>query len=674
MSFDLAFVDSIGAVYDSITDAFTRTVAAGSWDGADTGQAWTISGAVGTDYSVNGTKGVQSNGTVNVARRSTLTVGSTDQVVTASFTVPVTPSGAGFSGSLLLRYVDSSNHYLATAQVNIGGSVDLRLRKNIAGTFTTLDTVTGVGTFSAGNTFMIKAQIVGAELRAKVWETTEPATWQAAATDMDLTSGSNAGVRSILDSGNTNALPVAFSWDDFSVTSPTRVRLDLNDDVNIRTLAEGTDFGVPELDRAVADTLLTDGAIVPAAAYTNRVLTLHLRFLSGDYDTNAALLQDVIRELDRAARDPYSAANFLRYQAGTSQPVFFRTMRSSASRVVWDAVSQEATVPILAEPFAYGLRVTGTPVTVDNNPAASSNGQYLDVTGVTGDVETPLYMILPSAGLVVTGGVTSVIATRRRGTPANAPFVLQAESMTLGTDTTLPGNDATMSGLGSNYARISFATTTSMATRLSTTFASTVRGTDMRGTYRVYIRIRRSASDGATIRFQAGGDNGATVTGDTVSCPATTSILWVDLGRLSLPVGPDPVTDGPSGVELEAWRGYLEIQAARTGTGTLDVDAIDLVPADDRLLLASWPRSSGATDIVLDSGRTIAYCRGSALEVRANDIVTLVGGPPMVSPGVTNRVYMLRNVGSANADTLSTYSVTYYYWPRYVSVARPPAS
>jgi hypothetical protein len=58
-----------------------------------------------------------------------------------------------------------------------------------------------------------------------------------------------------------------------------------------------------------------------------------------------------MRELDRPS-------NFLRYQAGTSAPVFFRTYRSGPDAIDFNPITREVTVTLLAEPFALGLEQT----------------------------------------------------------------------------------------------------------------------------------------------------------------------------------------------------------------------------------------------------------------------------------------------------------------------------
>ncbi|MCX4468716.1 hypothetical protein OOK41_00020 [Micromonospora sp. NBC_01655] len=126
----------------------------------------------------------------------------------------------------------------------------------------------------------------------------------------------------------------------------------------------------------MSQTLLTDGATVTAAVYDNRTLRLRLELIVSSADTAASRLQALSRELDRPT-------NVLRWQPGTTAPVFFRTLRSPINRITEVAGStmlRLVDVDILAEPFAYGLRETLAPVTVPNNPA-SPGGCYLDIAG-----------------------------------------------------------------------------------------------------------------------------------------------------------------------------------------------------------------------------------------------------------------------------------------------------
>lgn len=446
-----------------------------------------------------------------------------------------------------------------------------------------------------------------------------------------------------------------------SISASASVRLDLS--APAYNVTSGTTFGMPALRRAVVSTLLTDGERYPAAAYGNRIINLVVQLRGATDDAIATSLQALVRELDRPG-------NILRYRPGTSTPVYFRTFRCGPSDLRWDPVLKEVTAQIPAEPFAVGPRVDLAPVTVANNPAT---GCYFEVTGVLGDVESPLYLSVDPA-IQVDGPNTTAIAVRRRGTPSAAPSILQAEAMTSASlDTTIQANDAAMSGGGQNFMRCTFASGATLTSRLSITTWPAGASPDMRGTYRMYVRWRKSvAGDVITMRWRIN-SGGPLYDGDTYTLPTVLGPAWQDLGLISLPFGLDPVRDGISGVELSAGGlTQLLLQAGRTsGSGNLDLDCLLLLPADDRFDLVRWPAFGGPTKLVLDATRNWSYALGASGEVRGADLAQIAGGAPMVSPGVTNRIWFLRNV-SGSADVLSrTTDITPYYWPRYLYVAAP---
>jgi hypothetical protein len=285
----------------------------------------------------------------------------------------------------------------------------------------------------------------------------------------------------------------ALAFVDSIAASPT-VRLDLSGGTRGPfNLRDGSDFPPPPLKRSIPSSLLADGGTPTSATYDNRVISLHLGVMdSGEFraaDAAATQMQLLMRELDRPG-------NFLRYRADTTTAVFFRTFRSGPDAVAWDPFTRRATVTLLAEPFAYGLEQTLSPVTVTNNPAAGSNGMFLDITSPMGDVETPLYVAFTNgtSGLGATGRFQSGLAMRRRGTVATTPFFLQAEAMTQGVDTTTQVNSATFSGSGNNSSRCTFATATSGQQRLTINPWPTGSSVDYRGTYRVFMRCKKTVA------------------------------------------------------------------------------------------------------------------------------------------------------------------------------------
>lgn len=452
--------------------------------------------------------------------------------------------------------------------------------------------------------------------------------------------------------------------------SPT-TRLDLNDGVLWRTLLSGSDFTPPGLRRSTTSTYLSHGDWVAATAYTNRIVTLELQLVASTPDALAEQLQNLARELERAT-------NILRvWRDGATKPVFFETFRSPFAAVREQLVThRSARVEIQAKPFALGLRETLSTSVVSNDP---STGCYIDIPFPAGDVETPLYLDVKGSDIITTLRNQSTIAMRRRGTPANAPWIIQAESMTLAANTALQANDAAMSGAGQNYVRAS-SLTSSFVTRLTSAVFPSSASVDARGKYRPYLRVRKTSGTGEVrVRLVISPDGTTEITPDGVGVvlPDGTGVQWAEFPVIQIPVGEDPIIDGPGGDYL-ATRGIIfKIQISLTAnTSNLDVDCLVLMPADDRLCRVLWPGVSGPTTMRLDSSsKPKVYGLGSSGETYSTDIRALDGGTPMVSPNAYNRMWILKNTGTTAADTLSgTTEITPFYYPRYLNAIRPASS
>jgi hypothetical protein len=451
-----------------------------------------------------------------------------------------------------------------------------------------------------------------------------------------------------------------------SVSANPAVRLLLSADP-WKVLQAGTDVSPPPLQRLVPSTLLTDGNPIPATAYDNRTITLHLQVRTTAGSTLATQIQLLGRELDRPS-------NILKWQPDPSIPaVFFRTYRSPdySPTIEHGLTMIDLTVSILAEPFAIGLLEAIAPVAVQNDPAAGSNGRFLDVTGVKGDVETPLIVKLPgSSGQLF----QSLFATRRRGTPSAMPSVLQCESMTMGTDTATQANSALRSGAGNNSTLTTFATSTALVARLSTTVFPASASVDVRGTYRVFLRCS-SSTTGQTFNIQL--QHGIRAAKNAVVNLATSTannFCVVDLGLVQLPEGFDPVTDGMSNVQLPVAGVPLTLYVQRVSTtGQLTCDYLYFVPADDHFGIVNWGSTTPTTFVFDGTGRSVYGLDGSG---NIADIATagFVGDPPYVSPGVTNRITFLRDITKAPGldDPVTSFAtLTCSYYPRYLGTVRP---
>jgi len=456
--------------------------------------------------------------------------------------------------------------------------------------------------------------------------------------------------------------PDVIQFVDSIAASPT-VRLDLNDDT--RWWCREFQALPPRLRYSVSNNAMSDGAYVSSSAYDGRTLTLTLDLVASSQDINAEELQKLARELDRDT-------NLIRYQPnGATKPVFFKTSRADFA----DLFDQQAalavrrlTIDIPAEPFALGLRESISVGTVSNDPAAA-NGCYVDVTGVIGDVAAEPVITF---GTDTAAGETLILATLPEPS-ASLPVAVQAESMTLGTDTTNPGGaaDAAMSGSGTtNYRRTSFATSASLSTRLSWSSSTLAERDALTGTWRVLAAVRLS-NNTTTVQIQpawAGDSLAAYHYGGLVTPVKTANRQLIDLGLVTF----GTISDLPGGVNLS-------LSAQRdSGTGTLDWDFILFVPAVD-----SQARMSGDTFNTVDVPAANAYAtkptaadRWTASGYTAGT-AQVTGGFPRLRPNVTTRLYWTTYAADpvlfGAYDKTKTATVTVNYQPRYQFV-RPVAS
>ena len=448
-------------------------------------------------------------------------------------------------------------------------------------------------------------------------------------------------------------------------------RLNLNDGKKLTLLAgpdqrPGPDFSPPALKRAVVNTLLVEGASIPASAYDNRIIRLPLRVTACNEEEMAEILETLHRELDRGQ-------NVLKWHPTyNSRPVYFRTFRSPDYRLDQTMEGRgelKVTLALLAEPFAYGPEIESAAVTINNDPAAIANPQYMDITGILGDVLSPLYCY--SSDLR-----NGVIAIRRHGTPGSNTWFVQAEAMVQGLDTGTPGNDATASGAGNNYSRTTFATA-ALRERLTQNIPAAGSSVEFRGTYRLFARVRQAGAGALTVGIQArfgvpGLNPDLFAINKTVTWgPGDTSWNIIDLGLIKIPFGPDPVYDGASGTLLPVEAIELSIYAERTaGAISLDWDYFVWLPADEELMvteIALMP--AGVHRRVVDGLTNVFFIADAASGAVEASKPSLVGSIPKLAPDQTNRLFVLRQVGASVADAIGdTVALTVSYWPRYLYI------
>lgn len=205
------------AVYAS--DTFGRTVSSG-WGTSDTGQAWSITGGLSSDYSVGSGTGIHSVTSRGVSRYATLSSPGPDTDTRVSFSTDQTAAGDSFLVNVLARWLGTSDFYSARAELDAAQGITLSLRRSTtAGGDTTLGSFTTPLTHSTGTSYTVRLRVLGTTLWAKLWTTgsPEPSDWQLTADDSALTAAGSVGVRSMARSATTNTLPVVFNYTGFTV-------------------------------------------------------------------------------------------------------------------------------------------------------------------------------------------------------------------------------------------------------------------------------------------------------------------------------------------------------------------------------------------------------------------------------------------------------------------------
>ena len=464
---------------------------------------------------------------------------------------------------------------------------------------------------------------------------------------------------------------------DMASSSPA-VRLDLNS-TGMRVLTSGLELGPTLFEKGYVSSTLRHGKRPVRSTGINQILRIPVEINEASEALGAQAVEDLVRQL---AMD-----NILKVQLdGAPAPLFYRTFGDADFAAATRSVlirDTTITLQIEAEPFGYGPRVSLGSFTVSNNPAAGTNPCRFDITGVLGDVPTPLLLLATSTG--ASGAPSGLVnkwahfATRRRGTPSGYSNVIQAEDMTQGTGAVVTA-DGTMSN--GSKSRIGFGTP-GLTLRLSDTFPGNGTPTvEARGEYKVYGRFAKTvASDVITVQLGYGASSASPVFNDAKTLPAGAAGPYtVELGTIPVPAWADPIQHGFSGVSTKAVMAFVGLYVARTsGSGSVDVDYLYFMPADEpTTLIARFPSTNTtyAIDGTTDEGGAV-YAMNTALdEVLSTEAPAQIvggGGFPELIPGVTNRIHFLRHVDPTGTVDALTDTTTFaaYYWPRWREFTRP---
>lgn len=215
------------AISPAVVDTFTRSVAS-SWGTADTGQAWTTTGGAASDYSVSGGSARHLHTATGSLHHAFVAPGGTRNfTVVFDVQIPVMPSGAGITVWAVVRGSGTGDYYAAQLMVAPGGATTLTWFKRVSGALSAVSSAIAVGTHTSGAVWRIRAAVLGSSLHARAWI---PATmgepgYQAIVNDASVSAGTDVGVLTRLETGNSNALPVTVFVDNFTVINPQVVTL-----------------------------------------------------------------------------------------------------------------------------------------------------------------------------------------------------------------------------------------------------------------------------------------------------------------------------------------------------------------------------------------------------------------------------------------------------------------
>jgi hypothetical protein len=195
---------------------------------------WTTHAGDAADYNVTATGDGDATidiDAVNSSRRTLRPVTSllTDIDHVMSFSTAVLATGGSIVGSMTARVdpADIGNtYYYAEVALTTSATVTARLVRRLSAVETTLAaavTVSGL-THVINTKIWVRMVVAGDVIRMAVGSSraavVDTPTWVRVATDTGITAAGRHGLRSVLSTGNSNALPVVMSYGDYEVLNP----------------------------------------------------------------------------------------------------------------------------------------------------------------------------------------------------------------------------------------------------------------------------------------------------------------------------------------------------------------------------------------------------------------------------------------------------------------------
>lgn len=209
------------------SDTFSRTVSNG-WGTSDSGDAWTVLSGSASAFGVGSGVGTQKLSAANtfVATTTNAYFGDVDVAVTVAVLTGTTITGAPIQPANILLRGTGSTYYMCQCTIQTSGAVQVQWLDSTGVALGSA--VTATVTHSA-TSLRVRAQAEGQTLRAKVWDPAgaEPPGWltvvnyqDVTPTELVLDAAGWVGIRSGAATGNTNAYPLTFSYDNLVIRVP----------------------------------------------------------------------------------------------------------------------------------------------------------------------------------------------------------------------------------------------------------------------------------------------------------------------------------------------------------------------------------------------------------------------------------------------------------------------
>lgn len=390
---------------------------------------------------------------------------------------------------------------------------------------------------------------------------------------------------------------------------------------------------------------------------------------------------DALARMNTLARELLRSDNWLRVQLDpTRTPVYFKTYRTEPGALslehIETAGAWDITVPLVADPFAYGPRVTLANVTIFQNPSGTNPMRYV-LPAIKGDAPTGLRFNLAPANNAGFGSQWLV------GCIAGAAS-MEDTVVTIGTGDIFSINvDAAPITTGdAAFFNSDYRTLTLPGTDPFKLVASTFPVT-ARGRYKLMLRCELTGN--ATYKIWAVQRLGATSTqfATPVVASGETFRGWLDLGEFSFPLGSNVSDD--QGATFSGPNFLYFYATTIAGTGTAKVDAFKLVPVDgptvsSATLLKFRTLFTGvfntARNLTLDGDDETYWAKVNATGDAYPLLLEQAGAYPVADPASAQNllVIMVLDRGTTPgasphvSDTGAQTTLGVSYYPRYLHV------